>query len=89
MERSKLVDLREQKPAVPNPIRTLRGAWLDVPCFGPTWSTTAAQGMRHVLLRGKVRPIFFVKTWEAGESRCATLSAMRCRAGQAVHGDCL
>ena len=84
-----LVDLREQKPAVRQSYQNAAWCLADVPCFGPTWSTTAAQGMRHVLLRGKVRPIFFVKTWEAGESRCATLSAMRCRAGQAVHGDCL
>lgn len=58
-------------------------AWCsaDLPRLEPTWSTTASQGMQHVLLRGSSRPTFFVKTWEAGESRQITLAAMRCQTG--------
>ncbi len=36
--------------------------------------------MRHVLLRGDRRPIFFVKTWDAGRARLVTLAALRCQA---------
>jgi len=61
-------------------------AWClaDLPCFGPTWSTTASQGMQHVLLRGKERPTFFVKTWAEGDSRRFTLAAMRCGADRRI-----
>ena len=47
--------------------------------FGPTSSTTAAQGMQQVLLSGKTRPAFFLKTWKGTDARRITLSAMRCR----------
>ena len=42
-------------------------AWCvaELPCIGPTWSTTASQGMQHVLLRGNTRPTWWVKSWEA------------------------
>jgi hypothetical protein len=61
-------------------------AWClaDIPCLGSTWSTTAAQGMQHVLLRGTSRPTFFVKTWDSGEARRTSLSAMRCRADRQI-----
>ncbi len=66
--------------------RMQNAAWCsaDLPRFGPTWSTTASQGMQHVLLRGSERPTFFVKTWEAGESRQVTLAAMRCQSDRRV-----
>ncbi|HZW34013.1 MAG TPA: hypothetical protein VFF52_25035 [Isosphaeraceae bacterium] len=56
-------------------------AWCvaDLPHLGPSWSTTASQGMQHVLLRGPRRPVFFVKTREAGTARRVALAAMRAR----------
>jgi len=79
-----LVGARGKEPAVRQSYQNAAWCLADLPCFGPTWSTTASQGMQHVLLRGKARPTFFVKTWEAGESRRVTLSAMRCQAGRQV-----
>ena len=75
-----LVGLRGQKPTVRQSYQNAAWCLADVPCFGPTWSTTASQGMQHVLLRGKTRPVFLVKTWEAGKSPHVALSAMRYRA---------
>jgi len=73
-----LVGSRGGKPVARQSYENAAWCLADLPCFGPTWSTTASQGMQHVLLRGKARPTFFVKTWAATESRCVTLSAMRC-----------
>ncbi len=75
-----LVGVLGQTPAVRQSYQNAAWCLADLPCFEPTWSTTASQGMQHVLLRGKARPTFFVKTWEAGQSRRVTLSAMRCQA---------
>ncbi len=52
----------------------------DLPRLGPSWSTTASQGMQEILLRGGKRPAFFVKTWDAETGRTVTLAALRCRA---------
>ncbi|MGO8745320.1 MAG: FG-GAP-like repeat-containing protein [Thermoguttaceae bacterium] len=79
-----LVGFRGLKPAVRQSYQNAAWCLADVPCFGPTWSTTASQGMQHVLLRGKTRPVFFVKTWEADESRRVTLSAMHYRADRQI-----
>jgi outer membrane protein assembly factor BamB len=79
-----LVGAQGQKPAVRQSCQNAAWCLADLPCFGPTWSTTASQGMQHVLLRGKARPTFFVKTWEAGDSRRVTLSAMRCQADRQI-----
>jgi hypothetical protein len=75
-----LIGFEGQKPAVRQSCQNAGWCLADLPCFGPTWSTTASQGMQHVLVRGKTRPTFFVKTWEPTESRRIALSAMRCRA---------
>jgi outer membrane protein assembly factor BamB len=42
-------------------------AWIcaDLPEFGPTWSTTASQGMRHVLLNEGERPAFLAAQRDA------------------------
>ena len=73
-----------RRPAVRQSYQNAAWCLAELPRFGPTWSTTASQGMQHVLLRGNTRPVFFMKTWEAGESRCVTLSAMRCRADRQI-----
>lgn len=49
----------------------------DLPRLGKTWSTTASQGMRHVLLSKNERPVFLVAAREAGSSRTLTVSAKR------------
>lgn len=74
-----LVATQGQKPAVRQSYHNAAWCVADLPCFESTWSTTASQGMQHVLLRGKARPTFFVKTWDGSESRRVALSAMRCR----------
>jgi hypothetical protein len=60
-----------------------QAAWCvaDLPRFGPSWSTTASQGMQHVLLRGDKRPTFFVRTWDAGAARTLSVAALSCREG--------
>lgn len=79
-----LIEFQGNKPVV----RWSRenSAWCvaDLPHFGPTWSTNAAQGMQQVLLRGKKRPVFFVKTWKENDARRCTLSAMQCRADRRI-----
>ncbi len=52
----------------------------DLPRLGPTWSTTASQGMRHVLLNGAQRPVFFVRSWDLNRQDRISLSAWRCDA---------
>ncbi len=49
----------------------------DLPRLGQTWSTTASQGMRHVLLSSDERPAFLVSAWGQGDSGNVSLSAMR------------
>ena len=51
----------------------------DLPRMGETWSTTASQGMRHVVLTAGERPVFLVKTWHADTPRRVALSAQRTR----------
>ncbi len=79
-----LVGAQGNLPAVRQSFQDSAWCLAELPCLGPTWSTTASQGMQHVLLRGKTRPTFFVKTWEKGQSRRVTLSAIRCRADRRV-----
>jgi len=74
-----LIEARGPKPVVRWSCHNAAWCLADLPCFGATWSTTASQGMQHVLLRGKAHPTFFVTTWEAGESRRVALSAIRYR----------
>ncbi len=78
--RLELVGVREPTPTVRWSCEAAGWCLADLPRLGPSWSTTASQGMQHVLLRGKKRPTFFVKTWEAGTARTVTLAALRCRA---------
>ncbi len=54
-------------------------AWLsaDLPRLGPTWSTTASQGMRHVLVSSGKRPVFLMSSWDDGGLGTVSLSAMR------------
>ncbi len=73
-----LVEARGPSPVVRQSYQNAAWCMADLPCLGPTWSTTASQGMQQVLLRGNERPTFFVKTSEAGPSRRVTFSAMRC-----------
>ena len=49
----------------------------DLERFGPTWSTTASQGMRHVLLSRGRRPVFLVSSRDEGSPETVSLSAMR------------
>ena len=70
--------------ALDGPAPTVRwslqdAAWLsaEVARFGRTWSTTASQGMRHVLLSGDERPAFFVSARGTGGLGTVSLSAMR------------
>ncbi|MBM4089165.1 MAG: hypothetical protein FJ276_07020 [Planctomycetes bacterium] len=49
----------------------------DVPRLGSLWSTTASQGMRHVLVNDAGQPAFLVKTWDQEPSRHVVLSAHR------------
>jgi outer membrane protein assembly factor BamB len=53
--------------------------WLsaDLARLGQTWSTTASQGMRHVLLSGDKRPVFLVSSRDDGGSGTVSLAAMR------------
>ncbi|MFV2067620.1 MAG: hypothetical protein ACC645_11630 [Pirellulales bacterium] len=53
----------------------------DLPCLGPTWSTTASQGMRHVTLTTGERPVFLVKTWQTDGERHVSLSALQSQEG--------
>jgi len=64
----------------------LRAAWCvsDWPCFGAWWSTSASQGMRHVVLSGQSRPAFFAKMWGDEPSRSVSLAALECDAWGAV-----
>src|SRR5262249_58937230 len=75
--RIELVSLRGETAAVRWSHEEAAWCVADVPRLGPSWSTTAAQGMQHVLLHGGRRPAFFVKTREAGTARTVALAAMR------------
>lgn len=61
-------------------------AWCsaDLPQLGKTWSTTASQGMRHVLLDKGERPVFLVSSRGDGDSGRVSLSAMRTGADDQV-----
>jgi len=54
-------------------------AWCsaDLPQLGPTWSTTASQGMRHVLLGEGPRPVFLVSSRASDTDGMVSLTAMR------------
>ncbi|MGC8639334.1 MAG: FG-GAP repeat domain-containing protein [Isosphaeraceae bacterium] len=75
-----LITVQEPTPRVR--WSSARAGWClaDLPRLGPSWSTTASQGMQHVLLQGAKYPVFFVKTWATGTARRVTISAMRGRA---------
>ncbi|MCU0959671.1 MAG: hypothetical protein MUF48_06155 [Pirellulaceae bacterium] len=61
-------------------------AWCtaDWPRLGATWSTTASQGMRHVLTQSAARPVFFVKTWQGEQDHDVTLCALQMNEAGAV-----
>jgi hypothetical protein len=58
-----------------------RGAWCtaDWQRLGESWSTTASQGMRHVVVSGAAHPTFYAKTWDDDQTRSVTLAALQCR----------
>ena len=49
----------------------------DLARLGPTWSTTASQGMRHVLLGGGPHPTFLVSWRNSGDDRTVSLAAIQ------------
>jgi hypothetical protein len=79
-----LIGVKEGKAAARHTHQDSAWCVADLPCLEPTWSTTASQGMQHVLLHGESRPAFFVKTWATGDPRRVALSAMRCRADRQI-----
>jgi hypothetical protein len=79
-----LVGFRGRKPAVRRSYENAAWCRAELPRLGPTWSTTASQGMQDVLLRGKARPVFFVKRREGGQSRRVSLCAIRCGADRQI-----
>ena len=48
----------------------------DEPRFGPWWSTTATQGMQHVVISGASVPTFFVRARDASGARGIELLAL-------------
>lgn len=77
-----LIELVALKGGQPRTVWTRKDAgWVtaDLLAFGPMWSTTACDGMKHVLTAGSdaVRPAF--ATWSSGESggRSRMLSLLR------------
>lgn len=75
--RIELVTLDRQTPTVR--WSQDEAGWLsaDLRQLGPTWSTTASQGMRTVLLGRGTRPVFLVSRRESGDTRTISLSVMR------------
>ena len=76
-----LFDLDNGTPAVRWSREDAGWCTADLPCMGPTWSTTASQGMRHVLLTPGQRPAFLVKTWQNHDQRSVSLSALQFQEG--------
>ncbi len=70
-----LVQIGEQDPQVCWHQPSSAWCTVDLPRMGSTWSTSASQGMRHVLLSGDQQPVFFVKTWDEESPEQFTLSA--------------
>ncbi len=78
-----LVQITDESPLVTWQKESSAWCTIDLPRLGSTWSTTASQGMQHVMLQGHARPVFFVKTWEQSTADRVSLTAWQAdRAGQ-------
>ena len=72
-----LVAFEDRTPAVRWSQQDAGWGTADLPQLGSMWSTTASQGMRHVLLSTNNRPAFLVAARGANGARTVSLSAMR------------
>jgi hypothetical protein len=72
-----LISVRDRTPSVRWSRQDAGWPSADLPHLGQTWSTTAAQGMQHVLVSTNKRPVFLVGARTAGSSGTVSLSAMQ------------
>ena len=75
--RLELLDLQHPTPSVRWSCEDAQWCAADLPRLGPTWSTTASQGMRSVVLSPCDRPAFLVKSWDPEDDRRVSLTALR------------
>ena len=72
-----LLDLRGRAPSVRWSCANAQWCVADLPCLGPDWSTTAAQGLRSIVVSSGTRPVFLVQKWYAVDNRQVSLTALR------------